>query len=72
MLTQSRRPVDVVILPVSLSASFKPCEDIYPGYTGIATVLNFTAAVIPVIRANATIDDPLTEYTPQSDMDRKN
>ena len=70
----SGRIVDAVIMPVAPSASVKPGEGAYFGYTGVANVLDFTSIVVPISKVDKTVDVTTKEqqqYQPISDMDRQ-
>ncbi|KAI0314320.1 amidase signature domain-containing protein [Amylostereum chailletii] len=67
--TKSGRPVDAVLLPAAPTASFRPGEGIYPGYTSVANVLDYTSVVVPVTVVDKTRDLKNDEYKPVSDMD---
>ena len=73
--TRSGRPVDAVLLPVAPSASVEPGKGAYFGYTGVANVLDYVAAVVPVTRADREVDikekEHVGSYQPISDMDRQ-
>lgn len=67
----SGRAVDAVILPIAPSASFKPGESLYFGYTGIGNVLDAAVAVMPVTKADTMVDVVRHDYEPVSEMDEK-
>lgn len=67
--TRSGRPVDAIIAPATPTASHKPSEGIYPGYTGVYNVLDFSAAVIPVTKADRAVDARIDDYSPSGDFD---
>jgi len=70
-LSRSGSPVDAVILPACPSASFKPGESMYFGYTGVANVPDHSTAVVPVTCVDAFIDVPNEKYSPSGDIDQK-
>lgn len=66
--------IDAVILPVAPSASVRPGEGRYFGYTGVANVLDFSAATVPVGWVDKRLDGRGPEqegYEPTGDMDRE-
>ncbi|KAL4965404.1 amidase signature domain-containing protein [Aspergillus stella-maris] len=67
--TRSGRPVDAIIAPATPTASHKPSEGMYFGYTGVYNVLDFSAAVVAVTRADSTRDVKRDDYTPVGDLD---
>lgn len=67
--TRSGRPVDAIIAPATPTASHKPSEGMYFGYTGVYNVLDFSAAVIPVTKADRTLDARVADYNPSGDLD---
>ncbi|KAI0944360.1 hypothetical protein AcW1_002093 [Taiwanofungus camphoratus] len=69
-LTKSRRPVDAVLLPVAPSASFRPGEGVYFGYTGVAVALDYSVVTVPVTTADKDKDADLRDYEPRNDIDR--
>lgn len=73
-LTGTGRPVDAILIPLGPTLSFKPEGGIYFGYTGVANLLNVTAGVVQISRADAAIDSANREEeaqeAPVSDLDR--
>ncbi|KAK0515032.1 hypothetical protein JMJ35_002411 [Cladonia borealis] len=71
--TSSGRVVDAVIMPVAPSASVKPGQGRYFGYTGVANVLDYSAVTIPVGMVNKESDFSVEwrGHVPVSDMDRE-
>ncbi|KAF9888995.1 hypothetical protein FE257_008165 [Aspergillus nanangensis] len=67
--TRTCLPVDAIIAPVAPTASYKPCEGMYFGYTGVYNVLDFSTVAVPVTQVDAAIDGPVEGYTPVSDLD---
>ncbi|OJJ05975.1 hypothetical protein ASPVEDRAFT_139371 [Aspergillus versicolor CBS 583.65] len=67
--TRSGRPVDAIIAPATPTASHKPSDGIYPGYTGVYNVLDFSAAVIPVTKVDRAVDARIDDYNPSGDFD---
>ena len=61
--------VDFVLLPATAATGFLPNTALYPGYTAIANILDFTAAVIPVTTADKTTDAPASIDT-RSDFEK--
>ncbi|KZV61548.1 amidase [Peniophora sp. CONT] len=56
-LTKSGRPVDFIILPAFPANSFRPGQaGGYLGYTTIANILDYTAAIVPVSHVDKKID----------------
>ena len=45
--TRSGRPVDFVICPATPAASFKMGGGVYPGYTGVLSLLDNSVATVP-------------------------
>lgn len=43
-----------------------------PGYTEAINLMNYSAVVIPVTKANKTVDLVDNSYTPQNATDRRN
>ncbi|KZF19210.1 amidase [Xylona heveae TC161] len=67
--TRTGQPVDAIISPVAPTASYRPSEGMYFGYTGVYNVLDYSTVVVPVTKADRTLDIPVTDYTPLSDLD---
>jgi hypothetical protein len=45
---------------------------VLPAYTEAINLLNYSAVVIPVTKADSTIDVLDKSYTPQNDLDKRN
>ncbi|KZV64679.1 amidase [Peniophora sp. CONT] len=72
-LTKSGHAVDFVLLPVRPSSTFRPGQaGGYLGYTTIANVLDYPAAVFPVSRVDKTIDLANSSFVPRDERDRLN
>ena len=69
-LTRSKRVVDAVLMPVAPSASVEPGKGKYLGYTGVANVLDYSAAVLPVGNVDREVDGK-EEYVAISEMDQE-
>lgn len=50
--------VDFVLTPATAATAFTPGSALYPGYTSVANVLDFTAIAVPVSRADKDRDGP--------------
>ncbi|EGU73612.1 hypothetical protein FOXB_15878 [Fusarium oxysporum f. sp. conglutinans Fo5176] len=64
--------VDAVLMPVAPHAAVIPGEFYHGAYTDAMNLTNYTAVVIPTIRADKKIDVFDEGYEPLGDMDRKN
>ncbi|KFY92325.1 hypothetical protein V500_04203 [Pseudogymnoascus sp. VKM F-4518 (FW-2643)] len=64
--------VDAVIMPVAPHAAVIPGKYYHTAYTEAINLMDYSAAVIPVTRANKTLDTFNSEYKPLNDVDRKN
>ncbi|KAK3331484.1 amidase signature domain-containing protein [Apodospora peruviana] len=64
--------VDAVIMPVAPHAAVVPGRYFYTGYTETINLLNYSAAVIPVTRADKAVDVVDTAYKPVSELDKDN
>ncbi|KAB2573462.1 Acetamidase [Lasiodiplodia theobromae] len=70
-LTRSGEPVDALIAPAAPSASYKPTEGKYFGYTGVFNVLDYSAAVVKSpTKADMAKDLPFKDYQPLNDFDK--
>ncbi|KAH7028573.1 amidase signature domain-containing protein [Macrophomina phaseolina] len=68
--TTSGEPIDALIAPAAPSASFKPTEGKYFGYTGVFNVLDYSAAVVrSATRVDKEKDGRAEEYVPLNDFD---
>ena len=69
--SQTGRVVDAVILPVAPSASVRPGQGRYFGYTAVANVLDYPSVTVPVAKVdkNADARDASSEHVPCSEMD---
>ncbi len=66
--------VDAVVMPVAPSASVKPGEGRYFGYTGVGNVLDLSAVTVPVGWVDKNVDVKNSEqqgYEAKGDMDRE-
>lgn len=69
--TATGEPVDAVIAPASPSASFKPTQGKYFGYTGVFNVLDYSVAVVRSgTRAERARDVGVGGYEPLNDFDK--
>ncbi|KAK3944398.1 Acetamidase [Diplogelasinospora grovesii] len=64
--------VDAVIMPVAPHAAVIPGKYYHTGYTEAINLLNYSAAVIPVTKADKNIDVVDPTYKPVDDFDRMN
>ncbi|EWY85605.1 hypothetical protein FOYG_12746 [Fusarium oxysporum NRRL 32931] len=64
--------VDAVLMPVAPHAAVIPGKFYHGAYTDAMNLTNYTAVVIPTIRADKKIDVFDEGYEPLGDMDRKN
>lgn len=56
--TQSGRAVDAVIQPVAATSAVREGEFHYYGYSAVANVLDYPAAVFPVTATDEQLDGP--------------
>ncbi|KAH7370846.1 amidase signature domain-containing protein [Rhexocercosporidium sp. MPI-PUGE-AT-0058] len=68
-ITKSGRKVDAIIIPASPTASYRPKEGMYFGYTGVFNVLDFSAAVVPVTRVDKMVDLRREDFIAGSELD---
>ncbi|KAK4205074.1 Acetamidase [Triangularia verruculosa] len=64
--------VDAVIMPVAPHAAVIPGKYYHTAYTEVINLMNYSAAVIPVTKADKSIDVPDITYEPLNDVDKKN
>ncbi|KAI1327595.1 amidase signature domain-containing protein [Xylariaceae sp. FL0255] len=64
--------VDAVIMPVAPHAAVIPGKYYHTAYTEVINLMNYSAVVIPVTKADKLIDTVDTTYQPCSDFDRQN
>ncbi|MCJ1377476.1 hypothetical protein MMC17_000571 [Xylographa soralifera] len=64
--------VDAVIMPVAPHAAVIPGKYYHTAYTECINLMNYSACVIPVTKANKNIDVFDHDYKPLNDTDRKN
>ncbi|KAF5693010.1 putative general amidase [Fusarium denticulatum] len=64
--------VDAVLMPVAPHAAVIPGEFYHGAYTDAMNLTNYTAVVIPTIRADKKVDVFDEGYEPLGEMDRKN
>ncbi|KAK3900023.1 Acetamidase [Staphylotrichum tortipilum] len=64
--------VDAVIMPVAPHAAVIPGKYYHTAYTEVINLMNYSAAVIPVTKANKTVDVVDASYQPVSEVDRMN
>lgn len=67
--TKSGDPVDAIIAPVAPTASYRRGEGMYPGYTGVFNVLDFSVAAVPVTTVDRVRDVRDGHYTPKDGLD---
>lgn len=61
--------VDAVIMPVAPHAAVIPGRFYHKSYTAVINLMNYSAAVIPVTKADKTIDIPDRNFEPLSPED---
>ncbi|OIW30790.1 amidase [Coniochaeta ligniaria NRRL 30616] len=64
--------VDAVIMPVAASAAVVPGQYYHIEYTRVANALNYSSVVIPVTKADKSVDTADKTYQPIDELDRKN
>ncbi|KAG8427885.1 hypothetical protein J3459_006292 [Metarhizium acridum] len=64
--------VDAVIMPVAPHAAVIPGKYYHTGYTKVINLLNYSAVVIPVTRADKSIDTIDGSYCPENETDQRN
>lgn len=70
-LTITGQPIDAILVPLGPTLSFKPEGGTYFGYTGVGNLLDVTAGVVQVSRADAAIDCASAEAQEAvSDLDK--
>ncbi|GKU21475.1 unnamed protein product [Fusarium langsethiae] len=69
---QDGQIVDAVLMPVAPHAAVIPGKFYHGAYTDAMNVTNYSAVVIPTIRADASIDVFDDSYKPLGDLDSKN
>ncbi|KAI0472365.1 amidase signature domain-containing protein [Xylaria cf. heliscus] len=69
---QDGQIVDAVIMPVAPHAAVIPGKYYHTAYTEIINLLNYSAVVIPVTKADRLVDIVDSSYQPSSDLDRMN
>lgn len=70
--TMTGRPIDAIILPVVPSAAVIPGKLYHYDYITAANVIDYTTLVVPVTRADQSIDIPDLNYVPVGEVDKKN
>ncbi|KAG6997797.1 mycophenolic acid synthesis protein B [Physcia stellaris] len=68
----SSQLVDAVLMPVAPHAAVIPGKFYHTAYTESINLMDFSAAVFPVTKADKTIDEFNTDYQPLNEQDRKN
>ena len=68
--TGTGRPVDFIILPCSATASFEKGKGMYMGYTGFASLLDYTSVTIRGGKVNSEVDVKVSRETFHGEMDR--
>ncbi|KAL4732182.1 hypothetical protein ACLX1H_001190 [Fusarium chlamydosporum] len=64
--------VDAVLMPVAPHAAVIPGKFYHGAYTDAMNVTNYSAVIIPTIKADVSIDVFDDSYKPLGDLDRKN
>ncbi|KAK3949451.1 amidase signature domain-containing protein, partial [Pseudoneurospora amorphoporcata] len=64
--------VDAIIMPVAPHAAVIPGKYYHLGYTEVLNLLNYSAAVIPVTKADRGVDGIDETYRPLNEVDRAN
>lgn len=64
--------VDAVIMPVAPHAAVIPGKYNHLAYTEVVNLLNYSAAVIPVTKADRGVDGVDETYRPVNEVDRAN
>jgi len=64
--------VDAVIMPVAPHAAVVPGKYYHTIYTEAINLMDYSTAVIPVTKANKTVDTFNADYKPHNEDDRKN
>ncbi|KAF8451454.1 amidase signature domain-containing protein [Kalaharituber pfeilii] len=64
--------VDAVIMPVAPHAAVIPGKYYHTGYTEAINLMSYSAAVIPVTSADASLDPYDNTYQPRSELDKTN
>lgn len=64
--------VDAVIMPVAPHAAVIPGKYYHTAYTEVINLMNYSAVVIPVTKADKEVDVLDDAYQPSSEFDRKN
>ena len=68
--TGTGRPVDALIMPVAPSASARPEQFKYYGYSIIINVLDYTACTVPVTHSNQNTDTANGDFKAASELDQ--
>ncbi|KAI1735431.1 amidase signature domain-containing protein [Xylaria scruposa] len=69
---QDGQIVDAVIMPVAPHAAVIPGKYYHLAYSEFLNILNYTAVVIPVTKADKHVDTIDDSYQPSSELDRRN
>lgn len=69
-LTQTGRPVDAVLSPVTAHSAVIPNKSRSMEYTLVSSLLDLTAVVIPVTYVKKELDLPSTTFIPLSERDK--
>lgn len=67
--TRTGRPVDAIITPVSPTVGYERGKGLYPGYTAVFNVLDYSVVVVRAGKADAAKDLPYSEFKSQGDFD---
>lgn len=68
--TTTRRPVDAVISPLAPWPAARVNQYDYYGYTTWVNLLDYTSVVVPVLRADKTVDKMDADFKPLNDIDK--
>lgn len=68
--TTTGRPIDAIISPVAPFPAARPTMYYYYGYTTWVNLLDYTSVVVPVLRADKTVDKVDTDFKPLNEIDK--
>ncbi|KAG0669294.1 hypothetical protein C6P43_003674 [Kluyveromyces marxianus] len=68
--TESGKPIDAILLPVTPYSGAKKGTFRYCGYTSVFNALDWPAGVVPVTTADKTVDSKPDCYVPRNEMDK--
>lgn len=69
-LTQTGRPVDAVISPVTPFAAARPEKFLYVGYSLWVNALDYTGVTVPITQCDKKLDPVDSTIKPLDDLDR--